>query len=173
MKESCEGGKVGTESFSMLTSRRDVSENGVEVVSAHEATASARRGARRALAGGEVGGEGAGAGDGLVGDDWVVPPLWCTLRQDVEMRAEAILICGLRAPLRVAVCGTQVRDHDCDGLAGTGAVALACGCDVADVGQFVAGAATASTPAAGTAEEVLRACCREYGGAVAGLPGGH
>ena len=86
------------------------------------------------------------------------------------MSAIAILVRGLRAPLGIAVCGTQVGDHDGDGLAFARAVALTLRRDVAGVGQLVALPASAAAPAARASEQVLRPSRREDGVAIAGLP---
>ena len=83
------------------------------------------------------------------------------------MRPEPVLIPRptlAAAPLLIPIRGAEVGDHDGDGLAGTGAVALARGGDVVGVSQLVAGAAAGTAPGSGAAEEGLRACGREEGG---------
>jgi len=93
------------------------------------------------------------------------------------MRAEAILIRWLAAPLLIPVGWAQVGDHNGDGVARAGAVALAGSSDSTDVGELVAFPAPGPAPrtaAPGAGEEVLAAGCgvdvRAAGG---GLPGGH
>ena len=113
----------------------------------------------------------------LIRHNRIIPPLGPALTHDIEMRPKPVLIARATlatAPLLVSIRGTEVGDHDGDGLASTGAVALASGGDVVGVGQLVAGAAARAAPGARAAEEGLRACgCEERGGGVrGGLPGG-
>ena len=64
------------------------------------------------------------------------------------MSTEAILVCRLGAPLRIAIGRTQVRDHHRDGLPRTSTVTLTFGGNVAGIGELVALAASTPTPAA-------------------------
>lgn len=117
------------------------------------------------------------AGHLLIRHNRIIPPLRPTLTHDIEMRPKPVLI-PLRAlattPLLIPIRRTEVGDHDGDGVACTGAVALARGGDVVGVGELVAGAAAGAAPGARAAEEGLRARGREErgGGVRGGLPGG-
>ena len=113
----------------------------------------------------------------LICHNRIIPPLGPTLTHDIEMRPKSVLIARptlAATPLLISIRGTQVGDHDGDGLAAAGTVALARGGDIIGVGQLVAGAAAGAAPGPGAAEEGLRARgCEERGGGVGGgLPGG-
>ena len=90
------------------------------------------------------------------------------------MRLVPEFVARLAAPYRVPVRGTEVRDHDCDRLAGARAIALSAGGDGTDVSELEAFATAAAAPARRAAvEEVLRAGGRVDVCARGGLPGGH
>ena len=75
------------------------------------------------------------------------------------MRREIILVRRLRAPLRITIRWTQVRNHNGDGLPSTSTVALIFKSDIAQVGDLVAlsaPSATVATCAAFSVVEVLR-----------------
>ena len=88
------------------------------------------------------------------------------------MHAEPVLVRQRAAPLFIPLRGAQVRDHDGDLLACTGAVPLATGSDGANIRQLVACTAAATAPGGGSAvvEEGGAACCCPEG-ARAKLPG--